>query len=76
MLLWEICTLTIGDGTPTIQLRAATGLEIKMLSIICVNRHLKQFCNYNHTDCHSQEPNKERSIKELLEDSRDNMENV
>jgi hypothetical protein len=35
-----------------------------MLSIICVDKHLKLFYNFNHMECHSQELNKVKFIKE------------
>jgi hypothetical protein len=70
------CMKTIGDGTHTIQLKEATGLEIRMLFIICVNRPPKLSFNWNHTDYRFQEPNKEKFIKEHSVDNQGTKEKV
>jgi len=66
----------IGDGMLMTQLKVAIGLEIKMLFITCAEKHLKQYYNYNLMDYHSQEPRRERYIKEPLEVNQKNMESV
>ncbi len=46
-----------------------------MLSIICVDKHPRLFYSFNHTECHSQELNKAKSIKEPSVDSPEIKEN-
>lgn len=46
-----------------------------MLFTICAGKHHKLFYNCNLMDYHSQEPRREKSIKEHLEGNPDNMEN-
>jgi hypothetical protein len=58
----------IGDGTPMILLKVAIGSEIKMLFIICADKHQMQFMNYNLMGFLSLEHSKEKFIKEHLED--------
>lgn len=70
------CTATIGDGTPTILSREATGLVTKMLFIICAKKPLKQFFNQSHTVFLSHEQNRGKYTKGLLEDNPENMEKV
>lgn len=60
----ETCMMMIGDGMLMTQSKVAIGLEIKMLSTICVEKPLKLFYNYNLMVCHFQEQNKVKSIKE------------
>jgi succinate dehydrogenase/fumarate reductase flavoprotein subunit len=60
----------------TTPLKEVIGLAIKMLFIICVNKHHKQFCNFNHMVCHFQEQRKEKYIKEPSVVSQDIKENV
>lgn len=62
----ETCMMMIGDGMPMIQSKVAIGLEIKMLSTICVEKPQKLFYNFNLMVCHFQEQNKVKSIKEPL----------
>jgi succinate dehydrogenase/fumarate reductase flavoprotein subunit len=66
----------IGDGMLTIPSKVVIGLVIKMLSIICVNKHLKQYYNLNLTECLFQEQKKEKFIKELSVVNQDIKENV
>lgn len=72
----EICTMMTGDGMLMIQSKEVIGLEIKTPSITCAKKHQKPSMNYNLTVFPFRELNKEKSIKELLEDNLDNMENV
>ncbi len=72
----EICMLMIGDGMLMIPLKVVIGLEIKMLFTICVNKLHKLSLNLNLMECLFQEQNKEKFIKELLEDNQKKEENV
>ena len=47
--------------------REVIGLEIKMLSIICVEPLHKLFMSYSHMDYHSLELKKVKFIKDHLE---------
>lgn len=47
-----------------------------MLSTTCADKPHRLFWNSNHTVCHSQEPNKEKFTKELLEVNPEIKENV
>lgn len=76
MLPWEICITMIGGGMPTIPSKVVIGLVIKMPFITCVEKHLLQFYNFNLMECHFQEQNKEKSIKEHLEVNLYNTEKV
>lgn len=75
MLPWETCTKMTGDGTHMILSKVVTGLEIKTLFITCADKLHKLFYNSNLTECLSQEPNKEKSIKELSVVSQETKEN-
>ena len=66
MLLQVICIMMIGDGMLMILLKEVIGQVIKMLSIICVKKHLMQFQNWNLMECHLVELKKAKYIKEHL----------
>lgn len=67
--------MTTGDGTLMILLKVVIGLVIKMPFIICADKLLKPFCNFNLTECLFQEQNKEKFIKELSEVNQSTKEN-
>ena len=67
MPLWVICIMMTGDGIFMTPSREVTGSEIKMLFNICAEKLQKLSSNSSHMVCHSQEPRKARSIKELSE---------
>lgn len=57
----------IGNGIFMIQLKEPIGLEIKMLSILCVKKLKMQFICWKVMECHFQELKMEKFISELLE---------
>ena len=73
MLLWATLQKMIGDGMLTIPSKDPIGQAIKTLFITCVKKRLRRCSNQNLTACLSQELNKEKFIKELLEDNRSNV---